>query len=509
MSTGFIWIAAVLILGGVIATVGDRLGTRVGKARLSLFKMRPRRTATVVTILTGIIISASSLGVLLAFDKRLRDGIFEIGRIQRELRNKRHQLDTTQRQLEATNQRKNQVEQELTQARAEQKTQQIEAQKQQIAAQKRLKTINQSLRAALTKQIKTQSQLNRTRGQLSQITSQYEKAQSQLNTVSQQALKLRGEIKQSQAELRKLVAQRQELKAILSQRDREIAKLDREIGQRDRGIVERNRVIAQREARLKELERQQEYLEQEALLLGQNLQELRRGNVVLFRGQVLAARVVRVVRPTAARIAVDKILSEANRNAINLTQPGIDHGSARVVRISESQVTRLIARIGDGRDYLVRILSAGNYVVGEESVQVITQIAPNLLIYKAGDILARINADPATMSAMEVRQRVELLLGAAKFSAQRAGIITGDTIQIADNRIQTLIQFFEQLQKYNQAVELKAIAAQNTYTSGPLRVELVAVQAGRVVISTSSMNAKTTDELQLTPNLQLPSLYRP
>ncbi|NJM85416.1 MAG: DUF3084 domain-containing protein, partial [Leptolyngbyaceae cyanobacterium RM2_2_21] len=35
MTTGYILILAVLILGGVIATVGDRIGMRVGKARLT------------------------------------------------------------------------------------------------------------------------------------------------------------------------------------------------------------------------------------------------------------------------------------------------------------------------------------------------------------------------------------------------------------------------------------------------------------------------------------------
>ena len=233
MSTGFIWVAAILILGGVIATVGDRIGTKVGKARLSLFKLRPRKTATLVTILTGTVISASSLGILLAADNRLRAGLFEIGRIQEQLEDKRKELTNTRKQLDATNQQKIQVEKELAKALSEQKAQQVEAQKQQAAAQKRLAAaINQSLRSVLINQIRTQSQLNRTRSQLSQVTSQFQQAQARLNTVSQQAKKLRQEIQQSQSELQKLVAQRNELKARITQRDREIVNLDEEIQQR-------------------------------------------------------------------------------------------------------------------------------------------------------------------------------------------------------------------------------------------------------------------------------------
>jgi uncharacterized protein (DUF3084 family) len=483
MSTGFIWIAAIIILGGVIATVGDRIGTKVGKARLSLFKLRPRKTATLITILTGMIIAFSTLGVLLTFDKRLRDGIFEIGRVQRLLELRRQDLAETRKQLETTTKAKAQVEQELIQARAEQKAQQIEAQKQQAAAQKRLKEINQSLRTALTKQIQTQTQLNRTRGQLNRVSSQYQQAQAQLNKVSQQAQKLRQEIQQNQKELQVLIAQRNQLKTRITQQDKEIAKLDQEIQQRDRSI-------AQREALLKDLEK-------EAIALARNLQLLRQGNLALLRGQVLAARVVRIVRPSAARQAVEEILREANRNAIQQTQPGVEEITQRVVKISEKQVEQLIQQIDDGRDYFVRILSANNYVVGESSVQVFADIALNQQVFKTGEVISRIEANPATMTTREVRQRIDLLLEAAKFSAQRAGVLD-ENLLIADNRIQTLIRFFEQLQSYDRAVELKAIAAQDIYTAGPMTVELLAVQNGQVIFSTQKNLPQPTEQRPVT-----------
>lgn len=469
MSTGFIWIAAIIILGGVIATVGDRIGTKVGKARLSLFKLRPRKTATLITILTGMVIAFSTLGVLLTFDKRLRDGIFEIGRVQRLLELRRQDLKDTRQQLETTTKAKAQVEQALIQARAEQKAQQLEAQKQQAAAQKRLKEINQSLRTALTKQIQTQAQLNRTRTQLNRVSSQYQQAQAQLNTVSQQAQKLRQEIQQNQKELQALIAQRNQLKTRITQQDKEIANLDREIQQRDRSI-------AQREALLRDLEK-------EAIALARNLQLLRQGNLALLRGQVLAARVVRIVRPSAARQAIEEILREANRNAIQQTQPGVEEITQRVVKISEKQVEKLIQQIDDGRDYFVRILAANNYVVGESSVQVFADIALNKQVFKTGEVISRIEANPAVMTTREVRQRIDLLLEAAKFSAQRAGVLD-ENLLIADNRIQTLIRFFEQLQSHDRAVELKAIAAQDIYTAGPMTVELLAVQNGQVIFST-------------------------
>ena len=79
---GYLLIVSILLLGGVIATVGDRLGYKVGKARLSLFNMRPRNTAVLITILTGGFISASTLGILFAVSDPLRTGVFELEEIQ-------------------------------------------------------------------------------------------------------------------------------------------------------------------------------------------------------------------------------------------------------------------------------------------------------------------------------------------------------------------------------------------------------------------------------------------
>jgi len=83
-----------LILGGVIATVGDRIGTRVGRRASACLSFGPN-TAVVVTILTGSIISASTLAILFATSEQLRIGVFELENIQRNLRHRRQDLQTT------------------------------------------------------------------------------------------------------------------------------------------------------------------------------------------------------------------------------------------------------------------------------------------------------------------------------------------------------------------------------------------------------------------------------
>ena len=527
MTSGYILIVAILVLGGVIATLGDRIGTRVGKARLSLFNLRPRNTATVVTIITGSLISASTLGILFATSGSLRDGIFELDSILRKLRVARSDINRI-------NAEKSQVESELTKARTEQ-----------ADAQKRLDVTNRNFQQA-------QTQLKKISQQATLLRSEIKSLLAERQGLIQQRNQLKGQITQLTGQITQLTGQITQLKELVAQRDQELAKRaqtikernqqlanqdeaiaqldqriaagDQIIAQREQLIAQRDQVIAEREARLQELEQQlkeaiaqreirlqeleQEltqrefqlaerdkqlkqgekklaYLEQEVESLEQyyqTYQALRQGNVALVRGQVLASGVVRIVEPRAATQAVEQLLREANRTAMKITQPSNSSSNEPLVQIPKSQVEQLINQIKDGNDYVVRILSAGNYVEGEKEVQVFADAALNQVVFQAGDVLATISADSSTMTNEEIRQRLDQLLAAAQFRARRAGILSA--IQIGDGSITTVINFIEQLEQYNQSVDIKVVAQETTYTAGPLKMQLVATQNGQVVFKT-------------------------
>ncbi|MBD2462646.1 DUF3084 domain-containing protein [Oscillatoria sp. FACHB-1407] len=449
--TALVLIAAILVLGGVIATVGDRLGMQVGKARLSLFKMRPRQTATFITILTGTIISASTFALLFAVDEQLRRGVFDYQEIQADKRNAEIERDAAVREREEA-----QVERDT-------------ALNEQIAAERRLREINQSLQRAIAQRNRTETELNSTQSQLSQVAANYRRAQSLLQTVSQQATSLRADIQQLEADRRQQVAQR------------------------DAEIAARNRAIAERETQLRTLEEQRTLLAEEVQLLEQELQDLRRlrsGNVALLRNQPLASGIVRIVNPSAAPRAVDQILREANRIALQRIRPGTENFDEQVIRITNEQVEQLTNQIESGQDYVVRVLSAGNYVVGEPCVlagepciQVYVTAARNEIIFEAGELVAATAIEPGAMDNERLIDRINLLLAAAQFRARQAGILS-DGIQIADGRSETVSTFFERLRQYNQAVDIQAVTAEATYTAGPIRLELVAVQNGQVLFST-------------------------
>ncbi|MEG3864600.1 MULTISPECIES: DUF3084 domain-containing protein [unclassified Microcoleus] len=365
MTAGYILVFVILVLGGVIATVSDRLGTKVGKARLSLFKLRPRDTAVVVTVMAGSILSALTLGILFATSKPLRTGVFRIDEIQKRLNNAR-------REINQATQEKNRVETELAQARAAQ-----------AQARANLEQINQSLQAANAEQALTQTKLNSLRAQLNSVQAakskteeqlsqveaakskteeqlrsveaaksrteeqlklvetirsttqaQLDRTQNQLKTVSAQKTALGSEIAQLQEERQQLIEQREQVKTQIAQRDAEIAKRDAEIAQRDKEIVDRNELIAQRDKEIAQrmqnlaerdrtiVERDKVIAEREALLetLAQQQAQLEQQQTVLQQQVQILERDFQAIREGTVAIRRGQILAAG---VVRIIEPGM------------------------------------------------------------------------------------------------------------------------------------------------------------------------------------------
>ena len=104
-----------LLLGGLISTLGDLLGSKIGKARFSILKLRPKKTAILITILTGSLISASSLSLMLLVNRQLRVGLFRLGDLQKKLNDSREALVPLQEEREKLEKKIQNKEIELTQ----------------------------------------------------------------------------------------------------------------------------------------------------------------------------------------------------------------------------------------------------------------------------------------------------------------------------------------------------------------------------------------------------------
>ena len=116
---GVTLILVLAVVGGVIAVIGDRLGTRIGKKKLTLFGLRPRHTAVVVTIFTGVCITTVTFGILAAASENVRTALFGMDRLNAMIADTRAALDATASALTSAEEAKQQADAELAKSEEE------------------------------------------------------------------------------------------------------------------------------------------------------------------------------------------------------------------------------------------------------------------------------------------------------------------------------------------------------------------------------------------------------
>ncbi|HEY8391617.1 MAG TPA: DUF3084 domain-containing protein [Capillibacterium sp.] len=82
---GGLLVLTIALLGGLIALLGDRVGMKVGKKRLSLFGLRPKYTSMLITVVTGILIAGTTLFLLALVSSDVRTALFRMKALKQEL----------------------------------------------------------------------------------------------------------------------------------------------------------------------------------------------------------------------------------------------------------------------------------------------------------------------------------------------------------------------------------------------------------------------------------------
>tara|TARA_B100000886_G_scaffold85049_1_gene55679 strand:- start:1000 stop:1959 length:960 start_codon:yes stop_codon:yes gene_type:complete len=116
----WILIIFLILLGGLIAPFGDLLGSKIGKARFSILKLRPKKTATIVTIITGGFISAISIGLLILVSEEFRQRLFvDIPFLQKTLDESKKALLPLQEERKKLEDKINNKEKELNKLKSD------------------------------------------------------------------------------------------------------------------------------------------------------------------------------------------------------------------------------------------------------------------------------------------------------------------------------------------------------------------------------------------------------
>lgn len=83
--SGAITVTAIVLVAGLVAYVGDRVGHQVGRRRMTLFGLRPRYTSTIFAVGFGMLIALLVIAIVAGFNEEARQALFSINTLRGEI----------------------------------------------------------------------------------------------------------------------------------------------------------------------------------------------------------------------------------------------------------------------------------------------------------------------------------------------------------------------------------------------------------------------------------------
>lgn len=123
-----------MVMGGLIAYLGDKIGSKVGKKRMTLFGLRPKYTSIIVTIISGTLISFLTVAVMAVVNENVRVALFGLNKLYAEMEQLNQEIADKNKALDEGKALLAQRTQEV--ADMERRTGEISSELQQVEAQR-------------------------------------------------------------------------------------------------------------------------------------------------------------------------------------------------------------------------------------------------------------------------------------------------------------------------------------------------------------------------------------
>lgn len=181
MTGGFTLILVLALMGGLIAYLGDKLGSKIGKKRLRLFGLRPHDTSVVMTILSGILVAALTITVLTISSKEVRTALFGMKKMRAEIASLTTARDQANQELSAQNAKIQELDQKITEATASADA----AKKQEAAAKAQMEQAQAQMQQARADLGALQARYNEANARLQQAQAQVKVAEAARDKLQQ------------------------------------------------------------------------------------------------------------------------------------------------------------------------------------------------------------------------------------------------------------------------------------------------------------------------------------
>ena len=412
---GIYLIIVMVITGGAIAFIGDKLGTKIGKKRLSIFGLRPRHTSMIITVITGALITGLSIGSMAIVSENVRTALFGMEELNAAMADTQRSLGVVVKELMETQEEFKQADADLAKSKEEITALKSE-QEELVAESDRLKAGNERLEA-----------------ENSDLAAQNENLATS-NT--------------------ELSAQNENL----STTNAALESDNKKLGEFNITLTADNEKLAKDNAEL----------EEHAKNLREGLIAIREGDIIFKAGEVLASGVIAGNRPASeVEKDIDALADKATQSIVEKYDGNFD-GS---VWIYEPELQDTIEKISASQqDMILRISAAGNLVRGEP-IRTSLSLYPNNHVYNKGELIFAENYE--VDDSDDAEHILRMFLSEVNRAAVAKGILT-DPITHAVGVMEgsQLYELLDEISNVRGKIKLVAYARDDTNSIGPLRLNI-------------------------------------
>lgn len=393
----FIGVAMFLVLimmGGIIAFLGDKIGSKVGKKRLTLFGLRPKYTSIIVTIISGILISFMTIAALAVVNENVRVALFGLSRLQ-------EQMATLNQEIQAKNKELDEGKKQLQERNREYLDMTVRSEK-------------------ITKELeRVESRRAYIEEELSIVQKAYDEARQGIET--------------SAEEIKELEKTKEELSG-------NISKLNKE----------------------------------KETLIG-NIAAIREGTVVFRAGQILTDA---VVDENMNKEQTEQVLGSILNDINNLLKDrmNVKDKEAYLVRIPKVSFDSAVEKVSGAKNKkLVRVVAAGNLILGEPAI-VEFDVFDNNLIFLKDEIIMKAEMINYGNLKRPDAQVLHLLNDLNRYAKEKGVLPDPITGKIGQLEGQELLAVIEKVKEYKSKCMLVIRAKKDIYSEGPLLIDVEVIK---------------------------------
>jgi len=495
-------------MSGVIAYFADIVGKKLGKKRLSIFKLRPRHTATLGTVLVGIVISTFTIAAALMISSPMRQALLQGLEIRSRLDQDQKDLKRLQGEMEGSSHRSKELTKSngiLTKSITEKTSELSKRQDELNAAQNKLAALNEKIDTLQGRIATLQSDVSQKRLALETSGNNLKSARADLHRIQAELKNNLTNLKSVQKEIRgiedknadlytkndELIAKQKSLNADLDQIKLDVAGLEKaketalsSLAKSQDQLKEVSSQLNSAQARLAETQSQlhdaEINFERYKFIAG-----VSRNQPMIFK---VGEEVIRLPVPAhlsvnGARGAMTTLLRRAvteahRRGAQRHAYPEaaiVDHTDPQTNQTISPQMIEnsIVNQITNSPIQKVLIAVSSLNAFFGESVSLEVSVMPDPLVYISGQEVAETVIDGS-------RDDVSIFDGIRKFlqetvkgRAQRDGMIPVANSDVSFGQVPQadLLQVISQLHNANRTIRLEAHAVGDIYAADSLKLE--------------------------------------